>query len=58
MSLVILLKEAKTKHPELRYGQILAIAASKAGYCNDDLFYIEDSDLEKGLIKVLETWKD
>ena len=37
------------KHPELRLCQALSIAAHKAGWTNDDLFYCPDSTILKGL---------
>lgn len=36
-------------HPELRMCQVLSIAAHKAGWTNDDLFYCPDSTILKGL---------
>lgn len=38
-----------THRPELRFAQILAIAAAKAGWKGNDIFYCPDDILEKGL---------
>lgn len=37
------------QHPELRLCQVLSIAAHKAGWANEDLFYCPDSTILKGL---------
>lgn len=37
------------QHPELRLCQVLSIAAHKAGWTNEDLFYCPDSTILKGL---------
>lgn len=37
------------QHPELRLCQVLSIAAHKAGWTNEDLFYCSDSTILKGL---------
>ena len=37
------------KHPELRTGQILSIAANKGGWGNTDIFYCPDEVLLRGL---------
>lgn len=36
-------------HPELRLCQVLSIAAHKAGWASEDLFYCPDSTILKGL---------
>lgn len=40
-------------HPELRFQQIIYIAANKAGWNGDDLFYCEDSIIKAGFEKWL-----
>lgn len=40
-------------HPELRFQQIIHIAADKAGWNSNDLFYCEDSVIKAGLEKWL-----
>lgn len=44
----------KQNHPELRICQIMSIAAKKADWFNDDLFYCPDDTLINGLEKVAE----
>lgn len=44
----------KNLHPQLRYQQIMSIAASKGGWDNKDLFYCPDEVLLKGLNKLIE----
>lgn len=39
----------KQNNPELRLCQILSIAAKKAGWKDNDLFYLEDKQLIEGL---------
>lgn len=46
--------EIVQKHPELRLCQIFSIAAKEAGWLNDDLFYLSDIELLKGLMKLSE----
>lgn len=41
-------------HPELRFNQIMSIAAKKAGWIGDDLFYCPDNTIEKGLDMLLD----
>lgn len=36
-------------HPELRFNQIISIAAKRAGWKDDDLFYCPDEIIVKGL---------
>lgn len=43
--------------PELRTQQIMSMAAKKAGWKNDDLFYCEDATLIKGLQMVVDEYK-
>lgn len=43
-------------HPELRFNQIMTIAARKAGWEDNDLFYCPNSTIEKGLSMLLEEW--
>lgn len=38
-----------TDHPELRFQQIMSIAAKKAGWKDDDLFYCPNKIIEEGL---------
>ena len=45
----MLLNEIKQKHPELRVCQILSIASYKAGWDNNNLFYLPDEKLLSGL---------
>lgn len=49
-----LLYEVHSKHPELRMCQILSIAAHKAKFLNNDLFYCPDSTVCEGLGLILE----
>lgn len=44
-----LLARVRKLHPELRLCQILSIAAYKAGWTDNDLFYCPDSTILKGL---------
>ena len=44
-----LLAIVRKKYPELRLCQLLSIAAYKAGWANEDLFYCPDSTILKGL---------
>lgn len=44
----------KKLHPQLRYQQIMSIAASKGGWRENDLFYCPDDILLKGLNKIIE----
>ena len=41
------------QHPELRFQQIMAIAAQKAGWKDNDLFYCPDSTIKQGLDMLL-----
>ena len=45
----MLVYEIRQRHPELRLCQILSNAASKAGWDNNDLFYLPDEKLLEGL---------
>ena len=45
----MLLNEIKKRHPELRICQIIDIAAYKAGWDNNDLFYLSDEKILSGL---------
>lgn len=36
-------------HPELRFQQIMTIAAQKAGWKDNDLFYCPDATIKQGL---------
>lgn len=51
--LMNLIKAYHSCHPELRLCQLLYIAANKAGWSNDDLFYCPDDKLSDGLVKML-----
>lgn len=42
------------KHPELRFQQIMSIAAHKAGWKQDDLFYCPNDVIIKGLDLLLQ----
>ena len=48
------LANVRSRYPELRICQIFSIAASKAGWGNNDLFYCPDSTILKGLNMILE----
>lgn len=43
------LAKLRKRHPELRLCQVLSIAAHKAGWANEDLFYCPDSTILQGL---------
>lgn len=43
-------------HPELRFQQIMTIAAQKAGWKDNDLFYCPNEIIEKGLAILLEEY--
>ena len=45
----MLLKDIRHRHPELRICQILSIAAYKAGWDNNNTFYLPDEKLLSGL---------
>lgn len=49
MKIAMLVYEIRQRHPELRLCQILSNAASKAGWDNNDLFYLPDDKLLEGL---------
>lgn len=49
MKTVMLVYEIRQRHPELRLCQILSNAARKAGWDNNDLFYLPDDKLLYGL---------
>ncbi len=49
IKIVMLVYEIRQRHPELRLCQILSNAASKAGWENDDLYYLPDKKLLEGL---------
>lgn len=40
-------------HPELRFNQIMSIAAKRAGWKEDDLFYCPNETIEQGLDMLL-----
>ena len=46
------IQRAHAMNPQLRLGQLLTIAASKGGWELDDLFYVPDDTLIKGLLKM------
>jgi len=49
------LKEAWKKNTDLRFCQLLSVAAiAGCGWPENDLFYLEDDDLEKGIGKTFE----
>lgn len=41
------------KYPDLRLGQIIVNAECKSGAKCNDLFFLEDEELEKGLDKLI-----
>ena len=43
--------------PQIRTQQIMSMAANKAGWKNNDLFYCEDATLIKGLQMVVDEYK-
>lgn len=43
----------QSRHPELRVGQIMSIAAQKGGWNNSDIFYCSNDILEAGFEKWL-----
>ena len=45
-----------TIHPELRFQQIMSIAAKKAGWNDNDLFYCPNEIILKGLTLFLEEY--
>lgn len=49
----VLLGKIHKKSPELRLCQILSIAAHKAGWKDDDLFYCPDEVILKGLNAII-----
>lgn len=49
MKIAMLVYEIRQRHSELRLCQILSNAASKAGWDNNDLFYLPDEKLLEGL---------
>lgn len=49
-----MVREIHCHNPELRFQQIMSIAASEAGWTNNDLFYCPDDVLIKGLSSILE----
>lgn len=49
IQIATLIYEIKKVHPELRLCQILSIAATKAGWKDNDLFYCSDETILKGL---------
>ena len=49
MKIAMLVYEIRHRHPELRLCQILSNAARKAGWDNNDLFYLPDEKLLEGL---------
>ena len=46
------IQRVHAKFPELRLCQLLSIAANKAGWDQDDLFYLEDETLFRGLMNM------
>lgn len=52
--ILLYLAEMKKAHKELRYTQIMSIAAKNAGWEGDDLFYCPDRLILDGLEKMLE----
>lgn len=46
------LRQVWSKNPDLRLGQIIVIATRPTEVCRE-VFYIEDSDLVKGLASIL-----
>lgn len=53
MKLTDKLHKVMQMHPELRVGQIILIAARRAGWRNNDIFYCPDEDIERGLDIIL-----
>lgn len=49
-----LIKVINNKYPMLRFQQMMSIAAQKAGWKDDDLFYCPDDTIIKGLKLMLE----
>lgn len=49
IQIAMLIYEIKKVHLELRLCQILSIAANKAGWKDNDLFYCSDETILKGL---------
>lgn len=47
--ITLIVFQIRQKHPELRLCQIFSSAASKAGWDNNDLFYLPDEKLLEGL---------
>lgn len=43
------LRQVWQAHPDLRLGQIVRIAGTKAGWGPADVFSLEDSDIQRGL---------
>ena len=43
-------------HPELRFQQIMTIAAHEAGWKDNDLFYCPNEIIENGLAMLLEEY--
>lgn len=43
----------QSRHPELRVGQIMSIAAQKGGWNNNDIFYCSNDILKAGFRKWL-----
>lgn len=49
MEIIQDLRTVSEQYPELRIGQILSLAAHRAGWMNEDLFYCPDDTLLEGL---------
>ena len=49
VEIAFLVSQVNQKHPELRLCQIISNAANKAGWDNNDLFYLPDEKLLEGL---------
>lgn len=57
MTIGQLIDRVRDKHPDWRYGQIIAnaVLSMKPGAIGTDPFYVEDSLLREGLWKLLES---
>lgn len=47
------IREVNSAYPELRFQQIMSIAATKAGWGDTDLFYCPDNLIENGLDQMI-----
>ena len=58
MNIMRMVSEVHKMYPEMRIGQLIYCAAAKAGWNNDDVFYLPDEMLMRGLQEMMDRRKN